>query len=546
MKSAHLLPSLLVVATLAACNGGGGSGEPQSGTNLNPGAANNTPTEQIKLPSATRYDAFFDGTTLNLVDRNATVPTALALSNFGSVGQTPQRWQFYTGTLTSNGITKISSNYLLYVNAGHFYRVELNSVGLPTPTQISNEAEANLICDAHKYQSINSGIAGLSYSLRGADGLCGTGDDTFKRITLAQVPMEPPKAISKQEFESLPLFNAQDWGTGSLSVAQGNIEWRDNDFANPQTLFPGNVVAKLKYLHTSPDNRYTLFAASLLNPGNTSWHLFVFDQQLKTVSPELGQTATYPSYDGSEGYEFVAEYNGDAYLTRNNTDIIKLPINGSSPASGIINNGKGVTIIGDRLVIAELAMSQGGNAYSSILLTDPASTITRLKSGVTMLIPAKDRLFYTQPANSALGTTVTSGSMRADGSDEKIRANVMIAGASLNPDEHVFGEPANNQVNRIFFNSNPSFGSGGSYAGGSLQSIDASTGELVKNLGAVPAGVNNYWVLSADYSGVVLATGQTVDGTGRSLYVIDQVKGSQQFVGTAYNNNDWWTDWVRR
>lgn len=546
---------LLLAITLAGCNGGGGDSAASaldSTTSASESVTQSTDSDIAAPTSNLRYDVFFDGASVNVVNREADVPQAQPVFTIRDTsGAVPWHWQFNTASNIGTATQDITTDQIVFVDNGSFYRLNLINPQLPKVAQVSDENQAGLLCG--KGNQWTSNAHSLAYQLPGADKVCGTSDDAYRRIFLSMDANTAPENIAQELLNSLPLYDSISQYSGSLSLASGYVVWRDATFANPLKLATYANAKAIYFLNVSLDYRYLLLAFEVATPdGKMGTHLHVLDQQNHTLSSSLGFTHDGSSMNGVYEFRMIGLYHGEFYLTRNQTDIVKLPVDGSSRASILIPNADGRVIVSDQLIALQRGLN-GTTDIAHLSLDQPSATMSTLKTNIGYFHVTEKRVYFTQFATSNLGTFATTGSIKPDGSAELSYADSLLVGGSY-ANQTDRAKPNRITDQEIFMLQNLVFGD--QYSGKSLAIVNADSGNAPLPPISIPASLSNFFVSSGSRGNTVLGAAIANGGINlrgvktsaisnrQQLFMINTTSGKLTLMGNAHANAAWWSDWV--
>jgi len=228
---------------------------------------------------------------------------------------------------TTQIVTDFHPYALIYAKTdGYFYQVNAHKNASLTPTQLSNESAANLLCLTADGQILLDGDTVVSdlanaensqyvYSLPGIDNNCGTSDDQWKMIRLGMSASDEPIPAKP------PLQVLTDFTTGAISG------WLVNDLGTLKQC-DANFSSCVSSSVSVASNVGVLMELDIINERyllEIDDQLVVYDVETATASPplftvsastSLGATAT----DGTTVY-FVNENN-----------IYQMPADGSAMA----------------------------------------------------------------------------------------------------------------------------------------------------------------------------------------------------------------------
>ncbi len=178
----------LALGLLSGC-GGGAAG---SGSGSAPAVSGGSSSVPLATSTASSYHFFNDATHLYAVNVLQSSLAPVVVDQLSQVGQfMAQNWSFdQFASQASGGMQWVGAD-LLYVNNNHFYRVSTSD---PVSVQVSSESQAGQVCSNALSSEQDFTLSGmvLSYTLPGADGVCGTSDDVQKSINLGMSASTAP------------------------------------------------------------------------------------------------------------------------------------------------------------------------------------------------------------------------------------------------------------------------------------------------------------------------------------------------------------------
>ena len=176
----------------------------------------------------------------------------------------------------SNGKEIAFNRYAVFVDNGHFYRVDLSKTGVNPlqAQQISSESGIDRICRMSSYSNFTNNLdqAGIIYELPGPDALCGyepgvdfaAADDNVEKVISLSMGTEnidanmpqtdsgynrPPRTAAELNGTEFRFYITRIDVTGTklttvllsrLSLENGSLLWYlGEDVSNPTTLFSG-------------------------------------------------------------------------------------------------------------------------------------------------------------------------------------------------------------------------------------------------------------------------------------------------------------------
>ncbi|HKY93562.1 MAG TPA: hypothetical protein VJM11_21090 [Nevskiaceae bacterium] len=97
---------------------------------------------------------------------------------------------------------------LVYQQDGHWMRTSLREGLAPVPVQVSNASNADTACGSTLVETTRGAVpnAMLVYQLPGPDTTCGTGDDAFRRIGIADAPTTSPSPVPLGTLDLQPVY----------------------------------------------------------------------------------------------------------------------------------------------------------------------------------------------------------------------------------------------------------------------------------------------------------------------------------------------------
>ncbi len=148
--------------------------------------------------------------------------------------------------------------------------------------------------------------------------------------------------------------------------------------------------------------------------------------------------------------------------------------------------------------------------------------------------------FHTSTGTPA--SSYSAASIKLDGTGEVTFSNAKWVGNGVT--NHVRSATAMPTASTLLLAQNISLDSKGSWSGGTLSQVSASSGNIVSSLGNAPAQVSRYNFVSVDYNGGLLGYGYSADG--KQQYLLSTSKTAQQArqVSTDGNRSGWLTDWI--
>lgn len=535
------ISQLLLAVTLAACNSGGGDSAAAPAT---------TPTgTNVATPNpSVRYDVFFDGTTINVVNREADTPQAQPVFTIGDAGgAVPRHWKFETANHIGVISQNITTNRVLFVDNGKFYRLDLINPKTPQAERVSSENQAGLICDEGNKWTTKAEIDSLAYQLPGPDQVCGTSDDIYRRVLLSMDAKTPPDNITQEQVRSVPLGDSRIGLAGFLSLSAGGIVWRDAEFANPVKLASYVNASKVDSIALSADAKHELIAVEVpTSNGKTGTHLHILDLQNRSLSPSLAFTHDGSSANGAFNFQMIGRYQDNFYLNRNQTDIIKLPVDGSSPASVVASNASGYAIVADQLIAARAGYNGDGSTdLYHLPLNQAGAAFSILKSNVAYSHITQERVYYVQYVFADSETTATTGSIKPDGGDELSYPNSLLIGAALENQTDRASPFPYTAANILLLNY---VILGNQYSGNSLSVVKAASGVAqlppIAVASALPTALNNMYASSGSRGNTILGSGLLPGSRTKQLFTLNTALGKLTLQGTAHNNAAWWSDWI--
>lgn len=541
MANLRSISALLLAVTLAACNSGGG------GESAAPAV---TPAgSDVAMPSSSlRYDVLFDGNAINVVNREVEIPQAQPVFTIRDAsGAIPRHWKFETADFAGSISRNITTRRVMFVDYGKFYRLDLISPQTPQAVQVSSESQAGLICDEGNKWTTKTEIDSLAYQLPGPDQVCGTNDDIYRRVILSMDAQMSPDNITQEQFKAIPLGDNRIELTGFLSLSGGGIVWRDAEFANPVKLASYANASKIDSFGLSADSKHELIAVEVpTSNGKTGIHLHILDLQNHSLSPSLAFTHDGNSANGTFNFQMIGRYQDNFYLSRNQTDIIKLPANGSSPASVVASNASGYAIVADQLIAARAGYNGDGSTdLYHLPLNQAGAAFSILKSNVAYSHITQERVYYVQYAFADSETTATTGSIKPDGGDELSYPNsLLIGGALANQTDRAMSFPYT-AVDMLLLNF---VIIGNQYSGNSLSVVNAANGVAqlppIAIASTPPTTLNNMYASSGSRGNTVLGSGLLPGSRTKQLFTLNTASGKLTLQGAAHNNAAWWSDWI--
>ena len=562
---------LLLAPMLWSCHDGGDNNDAPAATtppvsnDLTPSVAPDTRDDNA--PTAKGVDLFNSGSLLYAVDRNSNTPkvvdqlytTANASINAGYVENFRlHHWLFSSAQFGSSGARNIQAGALLYANGPSFKRALVNgTVDEAGASIVSSEALADRICDATPARQLNSSLnkATLKYQLPGNDGLCNSADDVYRRITLGMSANDAPLAISASEYAAVDIVDGNDDVKWHLTADNGKLTRHAADMSNPSVLWNGqnNGWSNITQLETTPvsissDGAYTVLQVEVHGTKSGSaakeQMLFVLNNNAGSLSAPVYIASLTPTGDNkfASGFDFIGNQNGYQYFTVNDSEVIRFPESGGTFSSVTVASGV-ASVVG--LTSTHLLLTKvSGNTVSLLSqdLNSVAGPVT-LKSAANLSAYAvsADRVFF-HISSGAPVSSYNAASMKLDGTGEVTFNNAKWAGFGVT--NHVRSAMTIPNASTLLLAQNISLDSKGSWSGGTLSAVSASSGNIAANLGNAPAQVSRYNFVSVDYSGGLLGYGYSADG--KQQYLLSASKNALQAkqVSVDGNRSGWLTDWV--
>lgn len=306
-------------------------------------------------------------------------------------------------------------------------------------------------------------------------------------------------------------------------------------------------ATKIDSIGLSADAKHELITVEVpTSNGKTGTHLHILDLQNRSLSPSLAFTHDGNSANGTFNFQMIGRYQDNFYLSRNQTDIIKLPANGSSPASVVASNVSGYAIVADQLIAARVGFNgEGSTDLYHLPLNQAGAAFSILKSNVAYSHITQERVYYVQYVFANSETTTTTGSIKPDGGDELSYPNsLLIGGALANQTDRATPFPYTAMdmllLNFVII--------GNQYSGSSLSVVKAASGVAqlppIAIASALPTTLNNMYASSGSRGNTILGSGLLPGSRTRQLFTLNTASGKLTLQGSAHNNADWWSDWI--
>lgn len=560
---------LLLAPMLWSCHDSGDSNDapavtPPASNDLTPSVAPDTRDDSA--PTAKGLDLFNSENLIYAVDRSSNTKTAVdqlyttgnASINAGYVENFRlHHWLFSSAQFGSNGARNIQAGALLYANGPVFKRVLVTgTVEEAAASTVSSETLADRICDATPVRQLNSGLnkATLKYQLPGNDGLCDSADDIYRRINLGMTANDAPQAISASEFAALDIADGNDDVKWHLTAQNGKLTRFAADMGSPSVLWDGlssgwTSISQLQTSITSisSDGSYSVLQLEVHGSKNGTaakeQTLFVLNNSSGSLSAPVYTTSLSPPGSAlfASGFDFIGNQNGYQYFSINDSTVIRFRETGNFSAETVASGI--ASVVG--LTSTHLLLTKVSGDTVSLLsqdLNSVAGPIT-LKSAANLSAYAvsADRVFF-HISNATPASSYSAASMKLDGTGEVVFNNAKWAGFGVT--NHVRSASAMPNASALMLAQNISLDSKGSWSGGTLSQVSASSGNIVSSLGNAPAQVSRYNFVSVDYNGGLLGYGYSADG--KRQYLLSASKTAQQTrqVSIDGNRSGWLTDWV--
>lgn len=518
-----------IILALAGCNGGGGGG---GGGDATGGAPTGGPGT-----AAIWYDYWVNGKQLRSLPREDSVALPVSLGTYSTAGS----FWLYSPVSGSGSTTTIDNRnaVLLYIANNRFYRLATAGATQPAPIQVSGETAASSMCDWHDPQlhTPNVESATFKYQMPGKDQRCLTSDDEYREIRIGMAATEAPLAIGRDRYRANELYAASGALSGYLvAAAAGGIYWHDAGFGNPRQLASAASVldsySDFWLLGQSPDGRYRLL--ELFTSGT-----YLFD----TESLKLIKVLDRGSIDAL-GY-----YNGSFYLSstisQGSSTVYRVAADGSAPAQQVLTGLERVVGITGNALVYRKTGTGGVDIHALDLSLQGASPrLIKTLAAVDDVALLAGRVYYTATVRSGSAvTSASAGSFKTDGSDD-----VVFDGAVWVGNDHRNGAHPEFPLlasDRLYLAQGVSFSSQAEWTGGHLSWVDANTGRIAGNIGAMPANIYAYRFASLDSGSTVLGLGYSADGNTTFYLRANRATGKVVSIDqspSGYNYN-WKSDW---
>lgn len=226
----HIVGVLAATALVTACDSGGGDT-----ANPVPGAAAN----RLPYTAAADVQTIYSSESLSLADPSSDAPA----SNVGLPAAGPFQWPLTTFSWSAKAdgsFEKPEVTTLAFFQQGRWWRLPLGAGSAANATQISAEQSADPICLAqiHALDKRDATRSRVLYSLPGADGTCGTGDDTLRSISLSDGTSTAPTPFAGTGLllKGVDFYDTQGLSLGALIVVGNRLILADPAMSNARVL----------------------------------------------------------------------------------------------------------------------------------------------------------------------------------------------------------------------------------------------------------------------------------------------------------------------
>lgn len=296
-----------------------------------------------------------------------------------------------------NSATRSLSNYnirtIVYQKGGKIWKVSAVKDGsTPTPAQLSNETglSQRSIGGASEVYSdlVNHSNSRILYRLPGPDGQLNTSDDVIKMVSLGMGPGDSPITIP---ISGLPY--GSNWPRGFYaadgSVAGFVVLGADNVLKRYDVNFTAGSAVTLKTGVTTTSMTNNAYGNVILMRIDNA--LYAFNISTNVLSaPLYSFTSTQYSCHAQEG---------NLYYFADGARIYKMPLDGSSAPSLIIDEGSGATVTSIRLSSSRIVYAAGNSSSVNQVKSVPkgGGAATTLSTGSYNFIVGESYVYAGAP-----------------------------------------------------------------------------------------------------------------------------------------------------
>lgn len=392
-----------------------------------------------------------------------------------------------SGNFLETTIDKAYVRSVIFVRDGKIYKANLIKDGNPLVQQISNEDSLTLVCGQDASPDfVNHENSAFVYEVPGADGECGTQDDSWKMVRTGMTPDESPLSA---QTPYTPLYDDAGQRIGWLSAGDGSLVRYSSDFDR------SSVVQ----MFSNSARRYYVGNSVFLNLDGTLYHLNKRTNALSAIAVFENDVRLLPLSASDKNFAYFAA----VHLRDRSVTFYKTSIDGGGSVIEIGRDYGHPTAlsVSDNYVIYTLLNEFGGELKA---LGKSGGLPIALATGATtnayINYVQGTKLYYGRVTTEGGVETVNAGVMNEDGSNPVETANSIWISPYNSFSSKQYAENTILQYNG-YYSKNKINGYG--FAGTGLKSFNTRTGELIAEIGTIPTanfrgftvfGPNPEWV----------------------------------------------------